>query len=162
MHGRPKAPAVPPIPSHPSPDASSGPGDGLPRIYADFNGVQESPRKLERHAVPLDTWGSLTGLANAGIVLREGLRLTIWSDSDESEELEADTEVYWDVEQKCWMAEIDERGHRYVPARRQAPVPLVCVSCRAPLEEVITRRGLRWGDPCPSCGEAIHRPVLPP
>jgi hypothetical protein len=107
--------------------------------------------------------GTLRDLATAGLVLREGLRLTIYDWSDETEQMEADAIVYYEPERQRWMAEFDEADFRYIPAcERFATRPLVCLRCRALLEEVIAQRGLHWGDRCPSCGEAIHRPIAPP
>lgn len=93
----------------------------LPRIYADFNGLGRSPRRPERSAVALDTRGSLEALERAGIELRDGLRLTIWDGSDEAEDLEADTTVYYDADSRVWYAEMDEQGYRYVPAVGRSP-----------------------------------------
>lgn len=133
------------------------------RIYADFNEYIPSPRNPERRAVPLDTMGSLRDLANAGVVLREGMRLTIYADSDEDEDLEADTVACYEPSERRWIAELDEKGYRYVPAQgRGETPPFLCVRCRTPLDDVLARRGLRRGDRCPSCGELIHRPIAPP
>jgi hypothetical protein len=149
--------------------AERAPGEGGPtprpraRIYADFNEFIHSPRNPERRAVPLDTMGSLRDLANAGVVLYDGMPLTIYADSDEDEDLEADTVAYYESAQKRWIAELDERGYRYVPAQdRGETPPFLCVRCRTPLDAVLARRGLRIGDRCPSCGEPIHRPIAPP
>jgi hypothetical protein len=93
----------------------------LPRIYADFNGLDRSPRRPERFVVALDTHGSLDALARAGLELHDGLRLTIWDASDEEEDLEADITVYYDAARRVWLAEMDEEGYRYVPAIGRSP-----------------------------------------
>ena len=53
------------------------------RIYADFNGRVAGPKNADRTAVVLDTFGSLRDLANAGIVLEEGLPLIVVDASDD-------------------------------------------------------------------------------
>ena len=77
-----------------------------PRIYADFNGLMQSPRDAARSMVPLDTWGSLRDLSNAGIKLREGTELVIHDASDDEEDLEAEAVAYYDPERKWWYAEL--------------------------------------------------------
>jgi len=93
----------------------------LPRIYADFNGLDRSPRRPERFVVALNTQGSLEALARAGLELCDGLRLTIWDGSDEAEDLEADVTVYYDAERQVWLGEMGEKGYRYVPAVDRSP-----------------------------------------
>jgi hypothetical protein len=85
-----------------------------PRIYADFNGLRESPRHESRQCLPLDTWGALRDLSTLGTPLREGTQLVISSDSAEDEDLEADAIALYDPEQRRWYAEI-EGEIRYVP-----------------------------------------------
>ena len=88
----------------------------LPRIYAVFNDIGPSPRRPDRTAVALDANGTFKALARAGITLHDWLALTIWDASDETEDLEADTTVYFDANDRIWYAEFDEVGLRYVPA----------------------------------------------
>jgi hypothetical protein len=64
-----------------------------PRIYADFNGHDWSLRHPGRHAVALDTIGSLQALSNAGLRLRDGVRLIVYDYSDDEEDLEAEATV---------------------------------------------------------------------
>ncbi len=143
-------------------------GDGVqpqpvkpPRIYADFNGICSSPRNPEKDVVVLDTRGTLCGLADAGIVLEEGLRLTIWSDSDENEDLEADVVVYYHDKKNSWVGEVID-DFRHVPALNEKSLPLVCVACRFNFEELIVRHGLNGSTDCPECGVPAWRPILPP
>jgi hypothetical protein len=131
------------------------------RIYADFNGLQRLDGG-KRLVVPLASFGSLCDLANAGIVLTEGLRLTIHDKSDESEDLEADATAHFDDYGKYWVAEIDTRGYRYVPTQNAKRPPLVCVGCRTSLEDFVHKHGLNNETKCPECGVFVWSPVLPP
>lgn len=107
--------------------------------------------------------GTLRDLAHAGVILTEGLRFTIFDESDEVEDLEADVVAYYDDVHRRWIAEFDEHGLRYVTATHRCATPsLVCVTCRAPLTSHVASQGLHLGDRCPGCGEPIHRPILPP
>jgi len=133
------------------------------RIYADFNGFVRGPKNPERTAVVLDTFGSLRDLANAGIVLREGLPLVAVDASDEAEDLEGHGTAEYDRQNDWWVVEFDEKGVRYVPAGERTPVrEFKCVSCKAPLHDLINAKGLKLGDTCPSCGISIHAPIASP
>lgn len=131
-----------------------------PRIYADFHRIH-TPRSPGRTAISLDTFGSATDLARAGVKLYDGCRVTIYMDSDEEEDIEADAVVFFDHEQGCWMAEIDESEIRDVPARGRDPRPFVCVACRAELPPHPTADG--WVvESCPRCGTYYAAAIAPP
>ena len=133
------------------------------RIYADFNGLVNGPKNPERTAVVLDTFGSLRDLANAGVILREGLELIAVDESDESEDLEGHGTAEFDRENGWWVVEFDEHGVRYVPAGDRTPVRgFRCVSCQAVIDDFIESNGLNLGDRCPNCRTAIHAPIAPP
>jgi hypothetical protein len=133
------------------------------RIYADFNGLVSGPKNPERTAVVLDTLGLLRDLANAGIVLHEGLPLIAVDASDESEDLEGNGTAEYDHFNSWWVVEFDEEGVRYVSGGDRSPmISFSCVSCREPLHELIKAKGLRFGDECPSCRTPIHAPLAPP
>ena len=59
----------------------------IPRICADFNGLVPGLVNPEREAVVMDTAGTIRDLANAGIILEEGMPLIAWDGSDEVEDL---------------------------------------------------------------------------
>jgi hypothetical protein len=133
-----------------------------PRIYADFNGAEASHRAPNRAAIHLHRMGSLRDLARLGIVLSEGMRLTIYMDSDDTEDIEADAEVYFDSATRHWMAEYTPDEIRDVPRHPGWSGPsFPCVSCRADLAAHIEAHGLELGDVCPECAKPIHRPILP-
>lgn len=135
---------------------------GTMRIYADFNGLQGSPNAPAVEWVPLDTWGTLCDLTVAGIILTEGMRLTIYSDSSEEEDLEADTVARYSRELNCWVAEIDSSGIREALTRGHEVKQLVCVACKKALDGFVREQGLNDKTRCPSCGTIVHLPILPP
>lgn len=126
-----------------------------PRIYADFNGLMQSPRDAARSMVPLDTWGSLCGLAASRTRLREGLKLVIHMDSDENQDIEADAVAYFDQEQRFWYAEL-ESEIRDVP-KHQSNSKLLCLGCRSELDRPSARNEV-----CPKCGEPVESAIAPP
>ena len=132
------------------------------RIYADFNGLHRSPHRSNKQIVPLDTFGSLCDLAHAGIVLAEGAKLTIFDQSDEEEDLEADAIASFDTTLQCWVAEIDAKGIRDVPAQGAKRQGLVCVACRNDLEAFVAKEGLSQNSCCPACEVPVLSPILPP
>lgn len=133
-----------------------------PRIYADFNGIEPSPRDPSRDAIPLDTMGSLRDLSNAGIRLYEGCRLTVYSDSAENEDLEGDAVVFFDRERGVWSAELDEKGHRHVVSGEWPKEFLfLCLGCREPLPP---HPKASWApvERCPRCGTPYTAAIAPP
>jgi hypothetical protein len=134
-----------------------------PRIYADFNGIERSPRDDSRYVIPLDTLGSVRDLANAGIRLHEGFHLTVFDASDDEEDLEGDATVFYDVKSRVWIAELDEKGYRYIPKEdRSLVMEFLCIGCRAAFP-VNTQHGARpTVQECPQCGERMDAAIAPP
>ncbi len=133
----------------------------IPRIYADFNGMFESTRYVNRHAIALTTMGSLRELSNSGLVLKEGMKLIVYMDSDETEDIESDAEVYFSREYNQWYAELVGEI-RDVPTQQMSFDDFKCVSCKTQLHTYIKENGLKIGDVCPNCGVLIHKAIEPP
>lgn len=55
-----------------------------PRIYSDYNGPYQPDFML------LDYMGTKADLDRLGLTLKEGMKITVYSDSDENEDMEAD------------------------------------------------------------------------
>ncbi len=134
-----------------------------PRIYADFNGIQRSSRDGSRYIIPLDTLGSVRDLANAGIRLHEGFRLTVFDASDDEEDLEGDAIVFYDARARVWIAELDENGYRYVPKKDRSLVKeFLCIRCRAPFPVNNQHGAVPTVKECPACGEVMDAAIAPP
>src|SRR5688500_8031248 len=132
-----------------------------PRIYADFHGEQSSPRDPARTAVPLDTFGTVKDLSNVGVRLRDGARLTIYADSDENEDLEADAVAFYARERGLWFAELCDGRIRYVPRPEQKTQGLfLCVQCRSALP--VAKYGRPEVEACPRCGSPAFAAIEPP
>ena len=106
--------------------------------------------------VPLDTWGSLRGLSAAGTKLREGLKLVIHMDSDESLDIEADAVAYFDHERNYWYAELESEV-RDVPKHDDSGLKFLCLGCRKELCQPRAR-----DEVCPACGEPVESAIAPP
>ncbi|MNM93325.1 hypothetical protein D3C81_1056940 [compost metagenome] len=133
------------------------------RIYADFNGLVGGILHPERTAVVVDTFGSVRDLANAGVVLKEGLPLIVFDESDENEDLEGHGTAQYDPERGWWVVEFDELGIRYVPAGvRVSSNKFLCVHCRRVIPELSSYSGFRAGASCSSCGTSVLAPIAPP
>lgn len=136
----------------------------LPRIYADFNGLVRGVRNSKRTAVVLDIFGSLRDLANAGIVLREGLPLVVFDESDDEEDLEGHGTAQYDLARGWWVVEFDELGVRYVPAGDRHQVDhFMCVVCREDLPQWNSALAVFTKDAaCSRCGAKVALSVAPP
>ncbi len=133
------------------------------RIYADFNGLVNSPTRPGHEAVVLDTLGSARDLANAGVTLHDGLALVGVDGSDDEEDLEGHGVARFDEERNWWVIDLDEIGVRYVPASDRSPVgQFLCVSCRKDLGPAIAVQELALADSCPECGTPILAPLAEP
>jgi DNA-directed RNA polymerase subunit RPC12/RpoP len=137
--------------------------DGLPRIYADFNGLQGSPRTEGRLAIALDTIGSVRDLAKVGLRLADGTRLVVYDWSDEDEDLEANVTTFYDPSARVWLGELDESGYCYVPAQpRTTESRFLCLQCRS--EYAAKTVSIRQGSAtlCHYCGSRLDAPIAPP
>lgn len=110
--------------------------------------------------IPLNRFGSLCDLSREGLVLSEGLKLTIYESSDEFEDLEADVLVYFDEEFGAWVGEFRGDAIRYVPTVSRPYPNLECFNCHKDLQTTIQKHGLNEKTVCPNCGELSHTPIL--
>ena len=78
---------------------------GTPRIYADFQSLDDENR------LKLTCRGTLQDLQRHGIQLREGLRLTFYTDDADHQgrpdDLLVDGVVQFDAAERCWVAAVD-------------------------------------------------------
>jgi hypothetical protein len=83
--------------------------------------------------------------------------------SDDEEDLEGHTSIYWERISGVWLAELDDQGVLYVPKKERIQSDeFLCVSCRTRLEDFIRENGLREDTSCPVCEEPIIAPIAPP
>lgn len=67
----------------------------MTRIYADFNALIDTGGVGQPGLVRLDRLGTLRDLCTARVRLRQGLRLSLYTDSSEDEDLEIEATVRW-------------------------------------------------------------------
>jgi hypothetical protein len=133
------------------------------RIYADFNGLVGGVVDPSHTAVVLDTFGSLRDLSTAGIVLRPGLPLVAFDESDEHQDLEGHGTAQYDYKRAWWVVEFDEQGVRYVPASpRDVPAEFRCVKCHSLLEGAAYNTVWRTDFVCSGCGTSAVAAIAPP
>src|SRR5215207_6292847 len=102
-----------------------------PKIYADFNGYR---RGDDTDWVELDTFGTLKDLHFYQIVLREGLEIMTWDQSDESEDMEVVGTCHYHVGGRPhWCVHIPPGSLRYVPRCHELTPDPLCFRCRQPL-----------------------------
>ncbi len=139
------------------------------RIYADFNALVDLGDAERPGAVHLDRLGSLRDLCALKLRLEPGLLLTLYSDSDETTDLEVDAVARWisdpmGADGGFWVGEFDPARFRDVPIVA-TPAPLdffPCSACGKNLAPTIRERGLSMEDTCEACGTAIHAPLAAP
>src|SRR3972149_6200942 len=77
----------------------------LPKIYADFQNVDDYGR------LKLTCLGTRQDLQRQGIVLHEGLTLTLYTadadDRGQSDELRAEGVVHYSKDEQCWVAPLN-------------------------------------------------------
>jgi hypothetical protein len=139
------------------------------RIYADYNGLRQTGDG--GLYIPLDTFGSLRDLSNAGVRLRDGLPLVVVDQSDDTEDLEAEAIAEFDTTTGVWLAVLTPAGYRYVPTRGASDDHrFLCLGCRRNLAaDSDTQRNpgavllpAKRGSSCPSCGTPVRAALAPP
>ncbi|MGH7201129.1 MAG: hypothetical protein ACREJB_11025 [Planctomycetaceae bacterium] len=77
----------------------------MPRIYADFQNLDDSNR------IRLTCAGTREDLARQGVQLRDGLNLTLYTDDEDDagrpDELLVDGTVQYNDTEKCWVAAVN-------------------------------------------------------
>jgi hypothetical protein len=139
------------------------------RIYADFNAQIDPGGAGRLGLVHLDRLGTLRDLCAARLLLQDGLHLTLYTDSDENEDLEIEAIARWisnpnAINGGYWAGEFDPKKFRDVPIQRtqSSSTWFPCSACGTNLAEEITRFGLNSSTRCTKCGVNVHRPIAPP
>ena len=128
-----------------------------PAIYADFNGYRDGD---PTDWVELDTFGTLRDLHFYQVVLREGLELMAWDQSDDSEDMEVvGTCHYHAGERPHWCVHLPHGSLLYVPRRHEFTDAFICFRCRQSLPDSV-RHSMQGT--CPACGLSIHYPWAAP
>ena len=133
------------------------------RIYSDFNGLQKSIRTDGFVSLYLHYWGTLKDLSRLQLKLFEGMRISVYSDSDEKEDLEATGTVYYDRNANQWFTEFSQNDIKYVPTILETGSDqFLCWSCQKDLSLYFKTHGLSIGDICPNCDVEFHEILKPP
>jgi hypothetical protein len=125
-----------------------------PRIYSDFNGPLQPTHML------LNYVGTLRDLNTQKIVLREGMEVTVYSDSDEEHDIEMDGVVCFGQPpdpfggaRPCWYVRTDAASLRNARVKREGeagPYTLPCFGCGSDIYQ-----SLNTGR-CPVCGLEVE------
>jgi hypothetical protein len=139
------------------------------RVYADFNAAVDGGGPDRPMLVDLAKLGTLRDLCAARLRLTDGLQLTVYTDSSEEEDLEADAVVRWlptsgHTGGGRWVAEFDPGRIRDVPATSSPSVTawFPCSACGTNLAADIQQARLSAGSQCGMCGTRVWAPILPP
>jgi hypothetical protein len=136
---------------------------GFCRIYADFNAQIDPGSDNRPGQVLLERMGTLRDLCAARVRLRDGLILTLYSDSDATNDLEVDAVARWIGEPGArgggyWVGEFDPRRFRDVPVTKERSVTewFPCSECGCDLTTQIRLNGLSTDSRCGRCGTRVH------
>lgn len=139
------------------------------RIYADFNALIDPGSADRPGVVHLDRLGTLRDLCAARAVLREGMPLVLYMDSDIDVDIAVDAVARWksdpeSAEGGYWVGEFDPSGFRDVPTVTMDSVSnwFPCGSCASNLAEQIQRTGLSSSTRCAHCDARIHAAIAAP
>jgi hypothetical protein len=92
----------------------------IPPIYADFQNLDDANR------LRLTCRGTLDDLSRYGVELRDGLRLTFWTDDaddrGEPDDLRADGTVQYDPASQCWVAAMAWQTLRHASDEGRRPI----------------------------------------
>jgi hypothetical protein len=124
-----------------------------PRIYSDFNGPYQPDYML------LGYVGTLSDLNRQKIVLREGMEVTVYSDSDEMEDVEMDGIVkFSDIpnsgfpETREWYVQTHPGSLRHIKrvSTMIGPFTIPCFNCGSNIYNRLNEKT------CPQCGFEIE------
>jgi len=139
------------------------------RIYADFNEQIDPGGGGRPGLVLLDPLGTLRDLCAAKLKLREGLVLTLYTDSDENEDLEIEATARWISDAGAtaggyWVGEFIPENFREVPKSPRESVSnwFPCSVCGANLAGMMARSGLSLATCCSDCGARVYAPIAQP
>ena len=94
---------------------------GKPKVYVDFHNADAQGR------LRLNCLGTVEDLSHQGVVLREGMALTLYADDLDKEgrtdELHVEGIVSFSPEEHCWVADIDWSAIRHASEIRDSSVP---------------------------------------
>ncbi len=139
------------------------------RIAVDLNASVSSVHSLRTQAVSLHRLGSLRDLCMYKLRLAPGMPLTVFSDSDETHDLQVEAVAQWYEEQESadggqWVAEFEPGALLEVPGATRLPLAVLfpCSGCASNLALQIRTHGLQLGDVCETCEEPIQAPLQAP
>jgi hypothetical protein len=102
----------------------------LPRIYADFQNLDDSNR------LRLTCAGTVQDLRRHGLELQEGQEITFYTDdADEQgqpDELRVKGVVHYDRTEQCWVAAVDWHGIRHASEEESQSVWSTAISGQSP------------------------------
>lgn len=133
----------------------------LPRVYADFNGIEHSEDGASA-VVHLTGYGTIRSLSNQKLRLAEGMAIVV-----ESDDIEADAIAHFDSTLKdpagrtgAWVARLDPKQFRDAAKGDDFQNGHACFECGKDLKQITYYQ--RYNEHCPDCGTSVMAPLAPP
>lgn len=132
-------------------------------IYADFNGLEDSPASPGEARLDLTGYGTLASLSQHQLRLRNGQRLMLC----DPDGLQVMGEIGFDPSRRSprssgWFARFQRRDIRQGEPLEHDYAPHLCFKCRLNLKPHLEKVGQQFDESCPNCGTPVMFPLLPP
>ncbi len=137
----------------------------VPRVYADFNGIEYLAADRSEALLSLTGFGTLASLSLQKLRLSEGLSVVLY----EPDDIEADATVHFDASRVdpigrigSWVAKLDARKIRSCVDGETLGRVHPCFGCGKDLSDHFLSMGRYYDESCPHCGASVMAPLSPP
>lgn len=132
-------------------------------IYADFNGLEESPDFPDDVCLDLTSYGTLASLSLHQVRLRVGQRLMLC----DPDGLRVNGEIAFYSSRKSlprsgWFAKFKRQDIQDGAPLEHDYATHLCFKCRQNLTPYLNKVGRQFKELCPHCGTPVMFPLLPP
>jgi|SRR3954469_20833745 len=137
----------------------------IPRVYADFNGIEYSQNLEGLDSLKITGYGTLASLSRQKIKLKEGMELTLITPND----IECEVFVMFDEKVSCpsgasgaWVAYFKHKNVKDCVDLEAEDFSHPCFNCGVNLEPHFKLVGRLYKESCPICGVSIMAPMAKP
>ena len=137
----------------------------IPRVYADFNGIEYSQDPETLDFLKITGYGTLASLSRQKIKLEEGMQLVLVTPND----IECEAIVKFNEEVLCpsgakgaWVAYFNHNNIKDCVNLEAEDFSHPCFNCGVNLEPHFKLVGRLYKESCPMCGVSVMAPMLKP
>ena len=137
----------------------------VPRVYADFNGIEYPNPGGPEAEIVLTGYGTLASLCRQGLRLVEGMKLILYEPND----IECEGVAHFDRARRDpagrsgeWVVRINHTLTRENVTEKDEPNTHPCSSCGVDLHSLFEGLGRSYTEHCSLCGTSVMAPLAPP